>query len=78
MTFAGVDKSKLYEYQRTSLFMLYGFMYQGPAVHLSYNYIIPYLVPGKCMVSLAKKLVMTQTFFAFAAISSFYLFMGMG
>ena len=53
-------------------FTAYGFVVSGPMLFLTYNKILPFIAPGTGKLSVAKKLLFSQTAFTFVSMSAFY------
>ena len=69
------QSSKRHDFLRSRNFMLYGLLANGPTLHLTYTKLLPWVAAGNSMRSLVKKLIITQTLFAFVSITSFYTFL---
>ena len=56
-------------------FALYGFFLNGPALHLTYNKIIPLFGKANDFTALSKKLLFTQVIYSSISICAFYVFL---
>ena len=69
--FMGKEK---YDWNRMWSFTTYGLVIHGPLLHYTYQYIMPWIAPGKASTTtVAKKLLFSQTIFTRVSIGTFYL-----
>ncbi len=65
------DKENV-DVSRLRSFTSYGMIVSGPMLYATYNKILPFIAPGTCRISLAKKILFTQTVFTLVSMSAFY------
>ena len=72
MLLLGVGEKTQLDRERLRTFATYGFIIYGPMLQLTYNQILPRLVPEVTRMAIMKKILFTQTAFALTSICAFY------
>ena len=64
-----------YKGSRTRSMMMYGFLIDGPFLHVAYSMILPVIAPGNSNIAILKKVIACNTVFTLYSAVTYYFFM---